>query len=152
MEFEGAIRPINHFEITVSGDLAFGNYTAGGAGITGNQVLRQPEVQFRVTPSYEIPTPYGPLKAFATVTYIGKRWADIQNTQPLPQYATLDFGFLYKINGRVDLELTGTNVTNTLGITEGNTRVLGNGVGVGGVFLGRPLFGAAYTGSIAYHF
>jgi hypothetical protein len=46
---------------------------------------------------------------------------------------------------------TGTNITNTLAITEGNSRVLGNGI-VSNVVLARPLFGATYEASVAIHF
>ena len=86
------------------------------------------------------------------MTYVGKRWADLQNTQPLPEYTTLDIGALWKLNNGVDLQFTGTNITNTLAITEGNTRVLGSGVSNSGVFLGRPLFGATYMVSASIHF
>jgi hypothetical protein len=51
----------------------------------------------------------------------------------------------------LEIRFTGTNITNTLAITEGNSRVVGSGT-VGGVFLGRPLFGATYEGSVALHF
>lgn len=152
VEFEGAVRPIEGLQLTLSGDYQHGQYTAGGPGITNNTVVRQPEFQFRFTPSYNLPTAYGDLKLYATGTYVGKRYADLQNTQVLPDYATLDLGVLYALKNGVDIQLTGTNVTNTLAITEGNVRVLGSGVTTGGVFLGRPLFGATYMLSASLHF
>jgi iron complex outermembrane receptor protein len=152
LEFQGAIRPINGLDLAIDGDYQHGRYTAGGPGITGSEVLRQPDFQFRFTPTYTVPTQWGPMAAYLTVTYVDKRFADVFNLQPLPSYTTLDIGLLWKLKNGIDLQLTGTNVTNTLGITEGNTRVLGSGVSAGGVFLGRPLFGATYTGSISYHF
>jgi hypothetical protein len=159
VEFETALRPFRYFgpnfqgiELTLSGDYQHGSYTAGGPGITGNQVIRQPDFQFRLTPSYSIETGFGPLKLFATSTYVDSRWADLQNTQFLPAYWTEDVGATLRLDNGIDLTLTGTNITNTLAITEGNSRVVGSGVGAGGVFLGRPLFGATYEGSVAIHF
>ena len=152
LEFEGAWRPVHGLDLNLSGDYQHGEYTSGGPGITNNEVVRQPEFQFRFTPSYNVPTGWGDLKVYGTVTYVGKRWADLQNTQPLPEYTTLDIGALWKLNNGVDLQFTGTNITNTLAITEGNTRVLGSGVSNSGVFLGRPLFGATYMVSASIHF
>src|SRR3546814_866248 len=121
-----------------SSDLAYqhGKYTAGGPGITGNQVLRQPDFQARATPSYTIDTPIGGLTLYATGTFVTKRYADLQNLQPLPGYETLDIGASFEFENGMTLAFTGTNVTNTLGITEGNSRVVGSGVDGGGVFLG----------------
>jgi hypothetical protein len=52
----------------------------------------------------------------------------------------------------LEVRFIGTNVTNTLGITEGNSRVVGSGVSAGGVFLGRPLFGPDYEVSLKMKF
>jgi outer membrane receptor protein involved in Fe transport len=62
----------------------------------------------------------------------------------MPAYNTFDVGVSIAPNDTFELDFTGTNVFNELGITEGNTRVLGSGVNGLGVFLGRPLFGATY--------
>ena len=151
LEFEAALRPIQHFEIELTGDYNHGNYTDGPNN--GNQVLRQPEFQFRLTPSYTLPMfEDGFFRIYGTYTYVGDRWADVQNTQFLPSYHTLDFGAELALNDAYEIDVTATNVTNELGITEGNTRVLGSGIGGGGVFLGRPLFGAAYDVSFVVRF
>ena len=152
LEFDGVIRPSRNFSVTFSGDYQHGKYVAGGPGITGNQVQRNPDFQARVTPGYKFDTPVGHLNLYATGTYVSKRYADIQNLQPLPSYATLDIGARLIMQHGLELLFTGTNVTNKLGITEGNTRVLGSGVGTGGVFLGRPLFGPDYQLSLKMEF
>ncbi len=152
VELDGALRPLPGLELAFSGDYQAGTYTSGGPGIQNNEVARQPNLQFRFTPSYGMPLSFGDFNAFATVTYVAQRWADLQNTQSLPQYTTLDVGAKLTLPDGIELEFTGTNVTNTLAITEGNVRVLGSGVSPGGVFLGRPLFGADYQFSAAYRF
>jgi outer membrane receptor protein involved in Fe transport len=152
LEFDGTIRPFHGFSVAVSGDYQHGKYVAGGPGITGNQVIRNPDFQARVTPSYTIDTPIGGLTLYATGTLVTDRFGDIQNQQPLPGYETLDVGASFILTNGMEIAVTGSNVTNTLGITEGNTRVLGSGVDAGGVFLGRPLFGPNYQVSLRTKF
>jgi hypothetical protein len=159
VEFETTLRPFktmgNRFtqgiNLSFSGDYQHGTYTAGGPGITGSEVARQPDFQFRLTPSYTLDTDYGTLKLFATTTYVDSRWGDQFDTQFLPSYMTEDVGASLQMDNGLEFRFTGTNITNTLAITEGNSRVVGSG-SVGGVFLGRPLFGASYEGSVAIHF
>jgi len=152
LEFDGVIRPFHGASLSFSGDYQHGKYTAGGPGITGNEVLRNPDFQARVTPSYTIDTPIGGLTLYATGNLVTKRFADLQNAQPLPGYKTLDVGASFDFKNGMTLAVTGTNVTNTLGITEGNSRVVGSGVDGGGVFLGRPLFGPNYQVSLRMKF
>ncbi len=160
LEFDGDVRPFKRlgvdilapFDLAISGDYQHGTYTAGGPGIEGNEVARQPDFQFRLTPSYTFTTPVGPFNIFGTVTHVSQRFADLQNTQPLPEYNTLDIGATLDLPHHIQLLFTGTNVTNTLAITEGNSRVLGSGVAANGVFLGRPLFGADYQFSAVMKF
>jgi outer membrane receptor protein involved in Fe transport len=160
VEFDGDVRPFQPTEIdllkpldlAISGDYQHGSYTSGGPGIQDNEVARQPDIQFRFTPSYTAVTPVGPLKVYGVLTYVAQRWADLQSTQSLPEYATLDVGASLDLPHGIQLQFTGTNVTNTLAITEGNVRVLGSGVAAGGVFLGRPLFGADYQFSAVIKF
>jgi outer membrane receptor protein involved in Fe transport len=150
VEFEGTVQPIDHVALDVSGNYQHSEYT--DAANDGNRTQRQPAFQVRLTPSYTIPTDWGRIKAYLTVSHIGKRFADVQNLQPLPSYDTLDLGVVVDVGQRWQLLFTGTNVTNTLGITEGNARVIGSGVGAGGVFEGRPLFGAQYQVSALMRF
>jgi hypothetical protein len=159
VEFETALHPfrsmgpyLQGLELSFTGDYQHGTYTAGGPGITGSEVARQPDFQFRMTPSYSLDTPYGAVKLWATTTYVDSRWADQFDTQFLPSYVTEDIGASLLTDSGLEFRFTGTNITNTLAITEGNSRVVGSGVGAGGVFLGRPLFGATYEGSVAIHF
>jgi outer membrane receptor protein involved in Fe transport len=152
LEFDGVIRPFHGFSVAAQGTYQHGKYVAGGPGITGSQVLRNPDFQARVTPSYTLDTPLGGLTVYATGSYVSNRFADLQNLQPLPKYYTLDVGASLVLHNGMEVRFTGTNVTNTLGITEGNSRVVGSGVGSGGVFLGRPLFGADYEVSLKMKF
>ena len=158
VEFETTVKPFKYAgeylqgaQVSFSGDYQHGSYTAGGVGITGNEVARQPDFQFRLTPSYSFDNSFGAFKLWATTTYVDSRWADVLDSQFLPSYVTEDIGASFQMDNGLEFRLTGTNITNTLAITEGNSRVIGSGT-TGGVFLGRPLFGATYEGSVAIHF
>lgn len=147
LEVEGAIRPFGGFELAGTGvwlDAKYRNYRE----FTGNQVMRQPKRQFRVTPSYYWMLPFGDLKVFATYSYIGDRFADLANSQRLPFYDMVDIGANLHVGDHWEVTASGSNVTDTLGLTEGNVRV--PGAATGGVFMGRPIAGRQYQMSVAY--
>ncbi|TQT92286.1 TonB-dependent receptor, partial [Xanthomonas perforans] len=147
LEVEGAIRPFGGFELAGTGvwlDAKYRNYRE----FTGNQVMRQPKRQFRITPSYYWMLPFGDLKVFATYSYIGERFADLANSQRLPSYDMLDIGANLHVGEHWEVTASGSNVTDTLGLTEGNVRV--PGAATGGVFMGRPIAGRQYQMSVAY--
>ncbi len=150
IEFEGVIRPVENFQVSVLGDWTKAEYADYGI-YTGNQVQRQPKLQARVTPQYAIPMSWGSLRLFATYTYAGKRFGDLANAQPLPSYYSLDFGAVADIGEKLTLRLSGTNVTNQFGLTEGNARIQG-AANTGDVFLGRSIFGRMYQVSAQYRF
>ena len=150
LEFEGAVRPVKNFELALGGNYAQAEYVDSGS-YTGKQVQRQPKLQFRVSPSYRVNADWGTAKLFATYAYTGKRFGDVNNLQPLPAYHTLDAGVVANIDD-FEIRLTGTNLTNRIGITEGNARVIGSGTTAQGVFIGRPIFGRSVQLSLAMHF
>jgi len=150
VEFEAMVRPVKNFEIAFGGNYAKAEYVDSGS-YSGNQVQRQPKVQLRLTPSYRFNADWGTAKVFATYAYTGERFGDVQNQQQLPAYATLDAGVVANVDD-LEFRLTGTNLTNTIGVTEGNARVVGAGGNAQGVFLGRPIFGRGIQLSITKHF
>ncbi len=153
VEFEVAVRPVKNLQIAFTGDYqdsSYKDFTVNSpAGTNGNQVQRQPKFQARLTPSYRIPMAWGEVKLHATYTHIGDRWSDTQNQQLLPGYNTIDAGLLVAIGEKIELRLTGNNLSNEFGLTEGNARIVGGG---SGVVFGRPIFGRSYEASIMYRF
>lgn len=155
VEFEAALRPFQNFELALTGnwmDAKYKNYASAAQDFTGNRVMRQPKFQFRLTPSYFIPTDWGFARVFATYTHVGDRYSDIGNGQPLPSYHTLDVGAEADIGEHFNLRLTGSNVTNELALTEGNARAGLDDVNGTGVFLGRAIYGRNYQLSLMYRF
>lgn len=151
LEFEATLKPMTGLDITATGNLADAKYVDSG-DISGNRVERQPRVQMRLTPSYRIPTEIGQFRVFGTYTHVGERYGSKDNQQVLPAYHTLDAGVVAQLANGVEVRLTGSNLTNTFGLTEGNIRsATANGVS-GGAFLARPLFGRSYELSVGMAF
>jgi outer membrane receptor protein involved in Fe transport len=150
LEFEVALRPVRNLQIALTGNYQDSSYKEFDAATNGNRVQRQPKFQARLTPSYRIPMTWGDIKLHATYTTIGDRWSDTQNQQLLPGYNTMDAGLLATVGDKLEFRLTGSNLSNEFGLTEGNARIIGGGAG--GVVFGRPLFGRSYEVSMMYRF
>ena len=156
LEFETTVRPVRNFDVTFSGDFARAKYFDSGdvadGGLDGLRVARMPGTELRLTPSYRIPTDLGTFRVFGTYTRIAHRYSDAQNTQFLPGYGTLDLGASAGLANGMDLRLAITNVTNTLGLTEGNPRATGSGLNTSNVAMARPLYERAVQVSVGYSF
>ncbi|MBC7453825.1 MAG: TonB-dependent receptor [Massilia sp.] len=149
VEFDVAVRPMNNLSLTLTGDWQESSYRDNPA-IAGNDVQRQPKLQYRFTPSYRIPLGDNELKLYGTYTHIGSRWADQANLSYLPAYHTFDAGVLASIGKRWEARLSATNLTNELGLTEGNSRLTGSQVS--GPINARSIFGRALEASLLYRF
>ena len=122
------------------------------ASINGAPLQRQPKFQVRVTPSYFAATAWGDVTAWLTYEHAGQRYSDLAGTQPLGSYNMLSAGLVADIGERWQLRVQGTNLTNTLALTEGNARVTGGAVGVGDVVLARPYDGREVNFTVGYNF
>jgi outer membrane receptor protein involved in Fe transport len=155
VELEGAVRPFEGFTLAFAGtylDATYQDYFTGGGAFdnTGNRVQRQPKWGWRVTPSYEVNI--GDLKPsfFATLQYTGDRFSDPENRQLLPHFYQLDAGVSLDVSERWRFQVTANNLTNEIGLTEGNVRAIGS-QGQGAI-LARPILGRSFRFSAAYNF
>jgi outer membrane receptor protein involved in Fe transport len=149
VEFEVALRPVENLQITLTGDYQKSKYKDNPA-IAGNEVQRQPNLQFRLSPSYRIPMGANSVKLYGTYSYIGDRWADQANLSYLPKYKTFDAGILASIGEHWEVRVAATNLSNELGLTEGNSRL--TGAQSSGPINARPIFGRAVEASLLYRF
>ena len=97
---------------------------------------------------------WGDLRFFTTYSHIGLRYSDIANQQVLPSYYTLDAGIAAELGHSFEIRVQGTNLTNQLGLTEGNARIaVGGGSGIANNFeLARPIFGREVNLQLRYKF
>ena len=148
-EFELAVRPLAGLQLQLTGNWQDSEYRDNPA-IEGNTVQRQPKFQFRFSPSYRIPLGDQAVRVYGTYSRVGSRWADQANTQYLPSYETVDLGVLAELSDKLEFRVSATNLTNELGLTEGNSRLTsGNATGP---INARPLFGRAVEASLTYRF
>ena len=152
IELEGEFQPIRdlgvRFSITQQ-DPEYQNFTGAKADNTGNTIRRIPKTMVRVTPTYTFME--GAARAYFTYTYASKRYANDENTIELPSYYELDGGAMLDV-GAWTFQITGDNLTDEIGLTEGNPRTDVGAGGIGNIYMVRPLFGRSYMGSVTYRF
>ncbi|WP_255587117.1 TonB-dependent receptor domain-containing protein [Hephaestia mangrovi] len=155
IELEGEAHPAAHVSIAFSGSWLDARYhdfftDRGTTDLSGNRVQRQPEWQWRLTPAYETEIAGRKARASLTLAYMGARFSDVQNQQVLPHFYTLDAVASIELTSRLRIQANATNLTNTIGLTEGNPRMLGP-QGNGAIF-GRPILGRSLQLSASYGF
>jgi iron complex outermembrane recepter protein len=155
IELEGVWRPAKPVSVTFSGTWLDAHYRHfytddGLTDLTGNRVQRQPEWQWRVTPAWSFAVGGHKASLSTTVSYMGDRWSDVQNAQLLPRFWKWDAGLTVDMTDRLRLQATADNITNAIGLTEGNPRMLG-AQGTGAIFA-RPILGRSVELSARYGF
>jgi iron complex outermembrane receptor protein len=152
VEFEGALRPVEGLSIGVGATYLHSRYNNffTTVDVSGEQTQRQPKFQWRVSPSYEHDIGGAKAAVFTTLSYIGNRFSDPENTQLLPKYYKLDAGVSLAVRENLKFQVTGDNLTNNIGLTEGNPRIIG--AQGSGAILARSILGRSFRFSIAYGF
>lgn len=167
IDFIATVTPFHNFNINLTGDYMDGHYThyngcAPYTDINGNHqcspidnapIQRQPKFQIRVTPSYKVDmASIGDVTGYVTYEHVGQRYEDITGLQPLGSYYMLAAGVVANLSDHWQLRLAGTNLTNQIGLTEGNARKTGAEAGVNGVILARPIQGREGNIEVLYKF
>jgi outer membrane receptor protein involved in Fe transport len=144
-----AILNISDFDLYLSGTLQDPKLKNFGED-TDNQVRRIPKNfgTLRGTYTFAFPNSANRLPIYAEVRHFGKKYNDNANEAPLPSYSVLNAGIAFLIN-RVRFSVDATNLTNTIGLTEGNPRALG---AFGDFYHARPELGRAYRFSTSVAF
>lgn len=109
--------------------------------VVGNQIVREPKVFGNVRPSYSFNVGDDLVDVFGSYSFTGKRYVDLFNATSLPSYHSVGAGVTVT-RGNWQVQLTGDNLTNAQGLTEGNPRtdaLAGQGSNV--AIYGRPVFG-----------
>jgi len=166
LDFKGTLTPLPGLNILLVGDYMDGHYTnhaacipytnilgqALCAGIDGAPLQRQPKWRMDLTPSYTVPVPWGDVTGFVTYEYIGQRYEDLAGLSPLGTYYMLSAGLIANVGNNWEFRVQGTNLTNQIGLTEGNARIFGSAVGLGGLLMARPIEGREINFTLKYKF
>ena len=163
VELEGMIRPVDWFDVSFMGtaqDPRFGDFkfstNVGGvlvpSDFTDNVQIRAPKVSGRITPGFNLMD--GKLRLEGDLQYYGKRFSDAANTLIIPDYFLLNAQVRYNVTDNLSLYAYGTNLTNEIGLTEGNPRAGQFISGETGAkyYLGRPELGRAFRAAVLYRF
>jgi outer membrane receptor protein involved in Fe transport len=155
---------VKWFDVSAIATLQHGTYdglvaeaVSGGTltqkyNYNGNKLIRVPQASFRVVPGFNLRGDR--IRLQAPVEFEGKRYTDVANSQILPSYAKLDFDAQVKLTREISLFGVVDNVTNSLGLTEGNPRQGEIQSAAAGqyIFLARPLLGRSFKVSLRYKF
>jgi outer membrane receptor protein involved in Fe transport len=112
----------------------------------GNAARRIPKFFFTLRPEVDITKR---LSAYGNVTYFGKKFTNQDNQQVLPAFSEVGSGLSYTINN-LRFAIDGTNLFNTIGLTEGDPRQ--TNANTSDVFMARPILGRTFRASVAINF
>lgn len=118
----------------------------------GNQQVRTPKVSVRVTPGVNLLD--GRLRAEVDLQYFGKRFSDLANLTVIPDYFLVNAQVRFNVTDNITLYAYGTNLTNEIGLTEGNPRAgqfISSEAGAQ-YYLARPELGRTYRAAVLYRF
>ncbi|RDS79741.1 cyclic nucleotide-binding protein [Dyella monticola] len=163
LELEGTVYPSSVFDVQYDATLQDPrykglNYTTvvSGAPVLldydDDQLIRVPRKSFRVVPGVNLLN--NKLRLQMAYEYEGKRFSDTANSVVLPQYNTISFSARYQLTPDLSVFVYADNITNSLGLTEGNPRSgeLKSSDAGATVFIARPLLGRSFRASVMYRF
>jgi outer membrane receptor protein involved in Fe transport len=158
VEIEGELLPTDalsiRFSITLQDpkyrDFRFRDAAGDLLDNTGNTIRRIPRHMWRVGPTYTFLDDRA--RVFLTWTHVSDRYSNDENTRTLPRYDKFDAGVSFDAGNGWTFQVTGDNLTDEVGLTEGNPRTdVGAGTS-GSIYVARPLFGRSFMGSVTYRY
>jgi outer membrane receptor protein involved in Fe transport len=119
--------------------------------INGQPLARTPDLRISVTPSDLQTFSWGTLYEFMTYEHVGQHFQDGTGLNPLGTYYDIAAGIVATVGDHWQLRLMGSNLTNQIGLTEGNARFGGNAV-QNSVGFGRSIVGREGSIQLKYKF
>ncbi len=118
---------------------------------SGRQLVRVPRLMLRLASTVRLPQGG---ETGLIVEHFGERFSDAANTMRLPPYTVLSGHLSVDLTSQTRLTIMGTNLTDTLGLTEGNPRagqLVSSDINQG-LFTARPIFGRTIRAAITVSF
>lgn len=156
VEFDFTWAPIDSFRLNIigvlqDGELSVASTEGNNSVFDGNKPARSPNYNFTVSPSYI----FNDGEIYMSWQQLGERYADTGNSITLPSYYTINAGVIWYPTDEVTLSLNIQNITDEIGLTEGNPRggfvELPDGSG-SDIFFARSISGRNMVFSLAYDF
>jgi iron complex outermembrane recepter protein len=124
--------------------------SAAAAQFDGNVPQRTPQLMYSIQPTYDFPQGWGAV--YLRYEYTGKIFADAGNALALPGYGVLSVGANVNFTPKLNLNVNVYNVTNELGLTEGNPNSGVTQAVVNGFFYGRGIAATNAQVALTYKF
>ncbi|MGH8031717.1 MAG: TonB-dependent receptor [Luteimonas sp.] len=163
LELEGSWYPRDWFDVQLTAtvqqpeyeDLTYTELVNGAPVLrdfVGNQLIRVPKNSLRVVPAVNLLDER--LRLQVAYEYQGERYVDTANSVRLPSYRAINASARYQATPQWSFFLYADNLTNSLGLTEGNPRAgeLQSGDAGANTFIARPLLGRSYRAAVMYRF
>jgi len=116
----------------------------------GRTTPHTPKLLYTIQPAFVFPDGKGQL--YARFKYIGALYADAGNGLSLPGYGVVTVGATYNVTENLNVNVSADNLTNEIGLTEGNPRQGPTQTVANGFFYGRSIAGRNALLSITYRF
>lgn len=163
LEVEARLAPVDGFDLAFGATLQDGQYhdfafstLVNGVPVsydyTGNKLIRVPRAAFRLTPALTVLD--GKLRTELEISRYSDRYANSSNTRVLPAYTLADLNVSFRLSDQATIKAHVRNLTNELGLTEGNPRAGFYAIEDPGTdyFLARPEFGRTARLSLRFEF
>ncbi len=119
--------------------------------INGQQLARLPDLHVLLTPSDTQIFTWGSVTEFVSYEHVGQHYQDNTGLNPLGTYYDLAAGIVVEYGDNWEIRMMGSNLTDQIGLTEGNARFGGN-TAQGGVNFGRSILGREGNIELKYKF
>lgn len=149
LEYDLQWRPVRYARINLTGVVQHSSMSiksvSGPSAATvntanlGSHPERSPDQNYTITPTLLLPDNKG--EVYLSYHQVGKRYADAANSFVLPAYHTVNVGANYQLSATLALNFSVQNLTNAIGLTEGNPRAGFTEVASGNYFFARSILG-----------
>ncbi len=149
---------LTYQESTIS-NVSIGTTNETG-GVTSSQIAsfyngkiaaRTPSQLYSIQPQYDLPHHWGNI--YLRYKYTGRIFVDPGNGLALPGYGVLSVGSEINLSPKLQLNVNAENVTNAIGLTEGDPRSgFTQTVANGSYFNGRGIVGSNVAANLTYKF
>ncbi|WP_216838981.1 TonB-dependent receptor [Caulobacter sp. S45] len=146
------------YQTSTFSNVNLGVITSGGQNVAqqaaafynGKTAAITPNWLFTIQPTYDLPNNLGAV--YVRYKYIDSIFADNGNALALPSYGILSIGGIYNLTPRLQMNVSVDNLTNELGLTEGNPRAGFTQNITTGYFYGRGIVGTNAQFAVTYKF
>jgi outer membrane receptor protein involved in Fe transport len=133
-------------------DFKYTNSAGQQIDYSKNRLIRVPENSFRISPGVNLLDHR--LRVQSDIGYYGQRYAEVANQISLPSYWQVDMSARFDVTDKLQLSLIVNNITNEIGLSNGNPRAgaIENGEAGDSVYIGSSIYGRNARAAVTFRF